>query len=401
MRDALQGTGNATESGNSVRGCREPGQRQTRSRVVLLLLALFASFRLVPAADHHPDSVGRGFSYQRDEVREKPWSIHIVRVDRSQHDLGLHTTLGGGDRIGLSTLSAQIRTLPPELGRPVAAINGDYYYRSYPYAGDPKGLQILRGQLVSGPSDWTCFWIEPSGALHMTSVVSHFEVTWPNGETMPIGLNEERASDAAVLYTAAVGASTHTSGGRELVLEQHGTNTWLPLQAGCTYLARVRAVRDTGDSPLSRDCMVLSLGREASTRVPKVAPGAVLRISTATYPDLKGVTTAIGGGPPLVREARAISRHEVRFRHPRTAIGWNERYLFLVEVDGRQRNLSVGMTYAELANYMVKLGCDEAMSLDGGGSSTMWFFGQVMNNPSEGRERPMANALVLVHEQNK
>jgi exopolysaccharide biosynthesis protein len=59
------------------------------------------------------------------------------------------------------------------------------------------------------------------------------------------------------------------------------------------------------------------------------------------------------------------------------------------------------MTYQELADYMNKLGCVEAMSLDGGGSTTFWAYGQVMNNPSEGRERGMANALVLVRKENK
>ena len=64
-------------------------------------------------------------------------------------------------------------------------------------------------------------------------------------------------------------------------------------------------------------------------------------------------------------------------------------------VDGRQRS-SVGMTYTELAKYMrEKLGCDEALNLDGGGSATLWVFGHVMNSPSEGRERPAANALVV------
>ena len=71
-------------------------------------------------------------------------------------------------------------------------------------------------------------------------------------------------------------------------------------------------------------------------------------------------------------------------------------YVFLVEVDGRQASLSVGMTYSELAEYMLKLGCTEALNLDGGGSATMWVCGQVANSPSEGRERGMANALVVV-----
>jgi exopolysaccharide biosynthesis protein len=70
--------------------------------------------------------------------------------------------------------------------------------------------------------------------------------------------------------------------------------------------------------------------------------------------------------------------------------------LFLVQVDGRQLDVSVGMTFAELAAYMIKLGCEQAMNLDGGGSATLWAFGAVRNNPSEGQERPAPNALVIV-----
>ncbi len=88
-------------------------------------------------------------------------------------------------------------------------------------------------------------------------------------------------------------------------------------------------------------------------------------------------------------------------RHPRVAIGWNDQYIFLVEVDGRQRSLSVGMTFPELAAYMVKLGCQEAMNMDGGGSATLWVCGNVINSPSEGKERPCSNALVVVHRKAK
>ena len=58
------------------------------------------------------------------------------------------------------------------------------------------------------------------------------------------------------------------------------------------------------------------------------------------------------------------------------------------------------MTVRELARYMVKLGCTEAMNLDGGGSATCWVYGQVMNNPSEGDERGMGNAIVIAHRDN-
>ena len=54
------------------------------------------------------------------------------------------------------------------------------------------------------------------------------------------------------------------------------------------------------------------------------------------------------------------------------------------------------MTLQELAAYMIKLGCQTAINLDGGGSATFWVYGNVMNSPCYGYERPMANALVLV-----
>lgn len=116
----------------------------------------------------------------------------------------------------------------------------------------------------------------------------------------------------------------------------------------------------------------------------------------ATVPDLTGVDMAIGGGPALVRDGKAVPREEVRVRNPRTAVGWDRDHYYLVEVDGRQRHVSVGMTTEELSDYLVGLGCEGAMSLDGGGSATCWFYGQVMNQPSEGFERDMANALVVV-----
>jgi len=141
---------------------------------------------------------------------------------------------------------------------------------------------------------------------------------------------------------------------------------------------------------------VLSIGSRVAPRLPKFEPGAQIQIDTGTAPSLAGVQTAISGGPMLVRNGRASQWTGIQLRHPRTAVGWNKDYIFLVEVDGRQAGLSLGMTLPELAAYMVKIGCENAMNLDGGGSATLWVAGAVMNSPSEGRERPAANALVLL-----
>lgn len=368
-----------------------------RPLVLAIILALPGSF-LLPAAETtapRPRSKA-GLTYSNNVDPDKPWSIHLARIDLSRNDYVMATTVANGTNFGLNTLAAQIKALPPELGRPVAAVNGDFYQIKNPYLGDPSGLQILQGELVSSPGPNSAFWVDPEGRPHMTNVLSQLQATWPGGESTPFALNQERAAGTAVLYTPITGASTHTGDGREIILERAGSGDWLPLRPGRTYTAKVREVRNTGDTPLAPDIMVLSLSPAVAARLPKVETGEFIKISTATTPDLAGVQTAIGGGPALVRNGQIIKLSAPYPRHPRTAIGWNKDFLYLMEVDGRQSNLSIGMTLPELAAYFVKLGCTEAINLDGGGSSTFWLHGQVVNSPAYGHERPVANGLVIL-----
>ena len=381
--------------------------RPARSLVVggrgVLLSCLLLLWAVQVAASHgtnQPPNHNHGFTYLHDQVAEVPWSIHIVKIDRARQDLEFQTTLGEGTNLGMGLVSDQAKSLPSKLGKPLAAINGDFYRKTKNYPGDPEGLQIYDGELVSAPLPTrVCFWVDADGNPQRTNVTSQFKVTWPDGTSAPFGLNEDRANEEAVLYTAAIGKSTRTSGGVELVLENKDDGPWLPLRIGKTYTVRVRSVCEGGDALVTADTMVLSVGPRMTPAAPRLAAGAVLKISTATMPDLNGAKTAIGGGPTLVRGGSAMSWSGLQIRHPRTALGWNKDYIFMVEVDGRQRNLSVGMTLPELATYMVKLGCQEAMNLDGGGSATLWVLGNVMNSPSEGKERPAANALILVHKE--
>jgi hypothetical protein len=329
-------------------------------------------------------------------MAEVPWSIHIFRIGRSHRELEFCTTLGEGITLGMNTVSEQVKRLPPELGQPLAAVNGDFYNKHEGYPGDPRDLQIHQGEVVSGPTGHTCFWVDGAGNPQMTNVVSRFRVIWADDTTTPFGLNEDRPGDGAVLYTSALGKSTRTSGGLELTLERTTNSSWLPLRLGQVYRGRVREIRTSGDSPLSADSLVLSLGPKLAAHLPKLEQGAMLQLATETIPNLTGVKAAIGGGPTLVCNGKAMEWPGFQVRHPRTALGWNKDFIFMVEVDGRQGNLSVGMTFPELAAYMIKLGCQQALNLDGGGSATLWVCGNVINSPSEGQERPGANALVLV-----
>ena len=373
-----------------------------RVRRVLLGLLLVA-FLLHPprpasAASPVPASPDQSVTYFNDVDLRAPMSAHIIKIKRSATDVRFCTTFGTGEALGMANVTAQLKTVPADLGQIVAAINGDFYYKIKGYEGRPRDVQICRGEVVSTPSGHSSFWIDPHGQPQMTNVTSLFRVVWPDGNATPIGLNQYRTNNAAVLFTAAIGASTRASGGLEYVLEPASTHgPWLPLRIGQVYEARVRGVSNAGNTPLDRQTMVLSIGPSLAPALAPLAPGAVVKLLTETFPDLSGVEAAIGGGPALVRQGKPILwKDAIQVRHPRTAIGWNGQYLLLVVVDGRQLDVSIGMTEPELAQYMLKLGCTEALNLDGGGSATLWAFGAVRNSPSEGQERPACNALVVL-----
>lgn len=90
-----------------------------------------------------------------------------------------------------------------------------------------------------------------------------------------------------------------------------------------------------------------------------------------------GVVTAVGGYGDLLRGGAAVAPREsasfVEDLHPRTALGIDDggRTLVLVVVDGRQPGYSEGASLAELAEVLRLLGADDAVNLDGGGTTTM------------------------------
>lgn len=85
-------------------------------------------------------------------------------------------------------------------------------------------------------------------------------------------------------------------------------------------------------------------------------------------------------GEITVREGDEVERAQVT--NPRTSIGQIAplHYVFVVS-DGRTEE-SVGLSLLELAQLMQDLGCTTAYNLDGGGSSTIWFNGRVLNKPT-------------------
>src|SRR5579872_974328 len=229
---------------------------ETLSKKVGIAAAVLLGTWAAPGAQSTTNDVPkqeRWFQYTNDINDEVPLSIHMVRVELSHKDFELCTSLGKGTTLGMAIVSEQVKGLPPECGQPLAAINGDFYEKSEKYMGRARDVQIHMGEVISTPAGHTSFWMDADGVPHMTNVVSRFRVIWPDGKTTPIGLNQLREDDAAVLFTAVTGSSTRTTGGSELILEQGTNGLWLPLRIGQVFTAKVREIRASGDAPITRD----------------------------------------------------------------------------------------------------------------------------------------------------
>lgn len=108
----------------------------------------------------------------------------------------------------------------------------------------------------------------------------------------------------------------------------------------------------------------------------------------------------ISGNVILVRAGKVVP-HASKTRHPRTVVGLNDpgSKLIILVVDGRKPGIAVGMNYDELAMEMLRLGCTDALNLDGGGSSLMAVREsttdklKILNAPTDGRERAVVNVL--------
>ncbi len=364
----------------------------------LWLWMIFATCGLAQINSSIPLPIPPGLEYCHSRTGTGPLSIHILKIDRTKSQFRFTTSLAQNTIFGLQPLSQQVKAISQAGHKPVAAVNGDFFrIRSSPYQGDPLGLQILNGELISSPGR-VCFWLDTQQRPHIATIQADFQATWPDGTSIPFDINQEVEKGHAVLYTPCMGQSTRTESGVELVLEATPQSSWLPIKPGQVYQARILAVNQDANSVITSDKLILSLSTSVVNTLKTWTVGTILSLSVETVPDLTHVETAISGGPLLITNGTKQTFSPNQPRHPRTAFGWNKDQYFLVVVDGRQKDLSVGMTLPELADLMLNLGCTNALNLDGGGSSTLWLAGSIMNSPSDRQERRIANGLILLQD---
>ena len=166
---------------------------------------------------------------------------------------------------------------------------------------------------------------------------------------------------------------------------------------------------DGGGTPIPRDGAVLvAHGSQAAKLASEAPPPARVITHLILSPDwlASGVTDALGGGPVIVKNGKAVYTAGEDFlptqlapRNPRTAVGQRkDGKIVLIAADGRRPGYSSGLTNWELAQTMVRHGVVTGSALDAGGSTTMAFDGQLLNRPSDpGGERSVAESLSVLY----
>ena len=109
-------------------------------------------------------------------------------------------------------------------------------------------------------------------------------------------------------------------------------------------------------------------------------------------------------GPVLVKDGEAVSLPKSfyvacgeGYYEPRTAIGQlGPLHYIVIVVDGRRTGYSTGASIPQLQQLFLDEGAEFAFNLDGGGSTTLYFLGEVINMPSGGKERSVSDVLMFM-----
>jgi exopolysaccharide biosynthesis protein len=334
---------------------------------------------------------------------EGPVSIWMLRLDPAKVDL--QAALSNDEIMGVESVAGIA-----ERHKPIAAINAGFFLPN----GDPAGVMAIDGRLVSDTRrqrgaigisrDKTGVKLVFARLRATASLVLQNNSPNHDGEAVTTiaidGIDTTRLRGQLMLYTPSYHADTDTAkGGLEWVIDrQRGRLISGPHRDGKTRIPARGFVLSFGGERVPEPLQLL--GRATRVRL------------DVSYEPVEGEPESwllaqdiVGGAGLLIRDGHDIQDWSIeRFnqgfaenRHPRTMIGTAaDETIWFVTVDGRQPELSVGMTLVELQALANRLGLVNALNLDGGGSTTMWVQGQVVNKPSDPTgPRKVSDALLV------
>jgi hypothetical protein len=362
----------------------------------VLTTALLAGIFASPAAAK-PVELMPGVTYDRriEFTAHGPKVIHVLIAPKPGGLYALKPVLSNGTLLGRERVTAMQRRV--SASATVAGINGDLFAWNQ---GFPSGMLMQDGVIHASPnSRRSSIGVGADGTLQVDRV--SFFGTWQGtGQRRPVnGVN--KATGTVVLYTPAWGSTTPAgTGSVEATLSAFPSAT-----PAADLTGLVSQLKQGGGTPIPANGAVLVARGAQGPRLAAEAPvGQAVNVRLTLRPDWTGVVDALGGGPLIVRDGRPVFRAQEEFstyqlsiRHPRSAVGQTaDGRIVMLAVDGRQPGYSVGMTNFELALALMRFGVVKGSALDGGGSTTMAYDGKVLNRPSDGSERAVAEAL-LVH----
>ncbi|HEX9975200.1 MAG TPA: phosphodiester glycosidase family protein [bacterium] len=372
------------------------------AQVFILVFALGAAANTIESVP-----VGPGVIYHHEIRAAGPWQLHVLEIDLSNPWIKIESIKAKDQIVGREGTSSMAARSDREAHRIVGAINADFFSGD----GTPVGAQVIDGILLKQPNQRSMFAVSNFTQPIIDIVSFSGKLISSNNQTRTIhGINKSRETDELVIYNKYVGSTT-------------GANYW-GTEISVAYLTEHPMINDTiyvvaiakdsiqgltghGNNLIPSTGAVISGHGTSSTFLnSEVLVGDTLAFILQLPPVTKVIKELVGGTPRLIRdgivsvewEKESVAQPFTYDRHPRTAVGFSQdsTKLFFFVVDGRQAGFSVGMSLFELANYMLEWGVYQGVNLDGGGSSTMVVRSQIMNRPSDGSERPVANALMVV-----
>lgn len=384
-----------------------------RSALLLLVLALLAPAPAALAQTAPPADLGAsdldlappgGLLVDQETTPAGP-GMRLVRFEtldprgysRAQLlDVDLSTEGVAAELLTAPTVSSVDRTSAMvDREGAVAGVNGDFF--DINGTGAALGAEIDDGELRKAPAadDRRSATVDDAGLGAIAQVSLEGTVTLPSGDVTLGGLNQTSVPAGAVAAFTPIWGTDPRSGAvvgarpvREVVIVD----------------GRVTATTDAVTAtPIPADGFVL-IGREAgATALAGLAVGDPVGLSYAPRSsDGRTLNVAVGGNVVLVRDGEVAPglNDSVADLNPRTAVGFADggSRMFLLTVDGRRPATARGATLAEMGRLLERLGAEEALNLDGGGSTTMVARepGEapgIRNTPSDGFERLVPNGL--------
>lgn len=314
-----------------------------------------------------------------------PVVINVLEVDPRNPDVEIFPVLANNRMGAKNNVSAMVAN-----HQAVAGINGSFFK---PDVGIPLGVLIINQELISGPIyDRVALGITNNNEPVIERIHLGGEIGLPDGRVIRLhNINQPRVSaGTTVVYSSRWGSMAPRVPANGLQIQLRNN--------------RVSAVSDTQPLPIPRDGVVVSgPNTPEMMALASQPPNRPVRLDLFTLPDWSGMKHAIGGGPWLVKgghpyvdlSEQHFNSRSLGYREPRSAVGITpDGKLLLVTVDGRRKNVSVGMTLYELSALMQKLGAVDAMNLDGGSSTQMSIYGKTVNLPSAGNVG-VSNSLLV------